>query len=111
MDLDALEWSSSHLASRPVMNQAENQLENLLLEGSLLEIYVDQIKLLTKLVHSSRRSYVTSEVRGSNDFVNVAGNPFQKPKAARLQAEKNKPTAIRKRKSHEILSKTGEQKR
>ena len=50
------------------MNQAENQLENLLMEGSLLEIYVDQIKLLTKLVHPSRRSHVTSEVRGSNDF-------------------------------------------
>jgi len=77
-------------ASRPVMNQAEIQLENLLMEGSLLEIYVDQIKLLTKLVHSSRRSHVTSE----------------KPKAARLQTDKNKPTAIRKRKSHEILSKT-----
>jgi hypothetical protein len=48
--------------SRPSTNLAEHQLESLLLEGGLLEIYVDQIKLLTKLVHSSRRTHVTSDV-------------------------------------------------
>ncbi|CAM4747121.1 unnamed protein product [Rotaria magnacalcarata] len=72
-------------------NSAENQLENLLIEGGLLEIYVDQIKLLTKLVNSSRRSNLSSS---------------DKPKVARSQTEKNKSTAIRKRKSYEILSKT-----
>jgi len=74
-------------------NLAENQLESLLIEGGLLEIYVDQIKLLTKLVHSSRR----------------ANHLADKPKAARLQADRNKSTTattIRKRKSYEILSKT-----
>ncbi len=46
----------SLIASRPLTNLAENQLESLLIEGGLLEIYVDQVKLLTKLVNSSRRS-------------------------------------------------------
>jgi len=50
------------IASRPLNNLAENQLESLLIEGGLLEIYVDQIKLLTKLVNSSRRSNVSSDV-------------------------------------------------
>lgn len=77
-------------ASRSMNNLAENQLESLLIEGGLLEIYVDQIKLLTKLIHSSRRTNQLAD----------------KPKAARLQADRNKPTAIRKRKSYEILSKT-----
>ncbi|CAF3754583.1 unnamed protein product [Rotaria sordida] len=76
--------------SRPLNNLAENQLENLLIEGGLLEIYVDQIKLLTKLVNSSRRSNLSSD----------------KPKNARSQTEKPKSTIIRKRKSYEILSKT-----
>jgi hypothetical protein len=49
-------------ASRPLNNLAENQLESLLIEGGLLEIYVDQIKLLTKLVNSSRRSNLSSDV-------------------------------------------------
>ncbi|CAF2865409.1 unnamed protein product [Rotaria sp. Silwood2] len=76
--------------SRSLNNLAENQLENLLIEGGLLEIYVDQIKLLTKLVHSSRRLNLSSD----------------KPKTARSQTEKTKSTTIRKRKSYEILSKT-----
>ncbi len=46
----------SLIASRPLTNLAESQLESLLIEGGLLEIYVDQVKLLTKLVNSSRRS-------------------------------------------------------
>jgi hypothetical protein len=50
------------LASRPLNNLAESQLESLLIEGGLLEIYVDQIKLLTKLIHSSRRSNLLSDV-------------------------------------------------
>ena len=53
------------LASRPMNNLAESQLESLLIEGGLLEIYVDQIKLLTKLVNSSRRSNSLSDVCGN----------------------------------------------
>lgn len=49
--------------ARPLNNLAESQLENLLIEGGLLEIYVDQIKLLTKLVNSSRRSNSLLDVR------------------------------------------------
>ncbi len=52
----------SLLASRPLNNLAESQLESLLIEGGLLEIYVDQIKLLTKLVNSSRRSNLLADV-------------------------------------------------
>ena len=43
-------------------NLAETQLEKLLIEGNLLEIYVDQIKLLTKLVNSSRRLNLIPDV-------------------------------------------------
>ena len=49
--------------ARPLNNLAESQLENLLIEGGLLEIYVDQIRLLTKLVNSSRRSNSLLDVR------------------------------------------------
>ncbi|CAF0761691.1 unnamed protein product [Adineta ricciae] len=78
-------------SSRPVNNLAESQLESLLIEGGLLEIYVDQIKLLTKLVNSSRRSHLSSD----------------KPKVARVQqGDKNKSHTIRKRKSYEIIAKT-----
>jgi len=52
----------SLIASRPLTNLAESQLESLLIEGGLLEIYVDQIKLLIKLVNSSRRSNSLSDV-------------------------------------------------
>ena len=41
---------------------AEHQLESLLIEGGVLEIHIDQIKLLTKFVHSSRRAHVTLDV-------------------------------------------------
>ncbi len=51
------------LASRPLNNLAESQLESLLIEGGLLEIYVDQVRLLTKLVNSSRRPNLSSDVR------------------------------------------------
>ena len=50
------------IASRSLNHLAESQLESLLIEGGLLEIYVDQIKLLTKLVHSSRRSNLLADV-------------------------------------------------
>ncbi|CAF1364311.1 unnamed protein product [Adineta steineri] len=77
--------------SRPLNNSAESELESLLIEGGLLEIYVDQIKLLTKLVNSSRRSNLS----------------LDKPKVTRVpQTEKTKSTTIRKRKSFEILTKT-----
>jgi len=78
----------------PLNKLAENQLELLLIEGSLLEIHVDQLKLLTKLIVSPRRSISSSS---------------NKPKLARMQSEKMKSTMIstvRKRKSHEALVKT-----
>jgi len=56
-------------ASRPLNNLAESQLESLLIEGGLLEIYVDQIKLLTKLVNSSRRSNLSSDVCSKQIFI------------------------------------------
>lgn len=60
-------------AFRSSNNSAEQQLENLLIEGGLLEIYVDQIKLLTKLVNSSRRSNLSSDV---NFYISLSKTNF-----------------------------------